>query len=112
MADYDTPLSDDLSNGIKRLDLLAIAKRMECADGIRVILAGKMTANGLGELRREVDDARRRRKPMYMDLQEVTLLDRISAEFLNSLVGPLVHFENCPAYLQRWLSGNHLSRSV
>jgi hypothetical protein len=106
MADEDAPLSDEITSGIKRLDLLAIAKRMECADGIRVVLAGKMTANGLGELRREVDDARRRRKPMYMDLEEVTLVDRISAEFLNSLAGG-VHFENCPAYLRRWLLGNH-----
>lgn len=64
-----------------------------------------MTANGIGELRREVDDARRRRKPVHLDMAEVTLLDRVSAEYLNSVARPFVVFENCPAYLHPWIQG-------
>jgi anti-anti-sigma regulatory factor len=67
-------------------------------------LNGKMTANGLGELRREMDEARRRRRAVVLDMGEVTLLDRFSAEYLNSVAGPLVHFINCPVYLRPWLS--------
>ncbi len=65
-----------------------------------------MTANGIGELRREVDDARRRRKPVHLDMSEVTLLDRVSAEYLNSVAGQFVVFENCPAYLYPWIQGH------
>lgn len=99
---------EDSINEIKRLDTPAIVRRMECADGIRVILAGRMTANGIGDLRREVDEARRRRKPIYVDLGEITLLDRVSAEFLNSVSGGVVRFENCPTYLQPWIANARL----
>ena len=102
-------MNDYIANGINKLEALAITKRMECADGIRVILAGKMTANGIGDLRREVDDARRRRKPIYVDLGEITLLDRVSAEFLNSVSGNAVRFENTPAYLRPWISSARMS---
>jgi len=111
MATDQTGTAGDISNGFKRLEPLAILKRMECTDGIRVVLAGKMTANGIGDLRREVDDARRRRKPIYVDLGEITLLDRVSAEFLNSVGGGIVRFENCPEYLQPWISGEKLPSS-
>ncbi len=104
-------MNDYLANGINRLEALAITKRMECADGIRVILAGKMTANGIGDLRREVDDARRRRKPIYVDLSEITLLDRVSAEFLNSVSGSAVRFENTPPYLRPWISSARMTAS-
>jgi hypothetical protein len=86
------------------MESLSIISRTETTDGIRLTLAGRMTANGIGDLRREIDDARRRRKPVHMDLSEITLLDRVSADFLNSVAGPLIRFENCPAYLQRWIT--------
>ncbi len=86
------------------MESLSITSRTETTEGIRLTLAGRMTANGIGELRREIDDAHRRRKPVHMDLAEVTLLDRVSADFLNSVAGPLIRFENCPAYLQRWIT--------
>jgi hypothetical protein len=104
-------MTEDFTNGINRLEALAIVKRMECADGIRVILAGKMTANGIGDLRREVDDARRRRKPIYVDLGEITLLDRVSAEFLNSVSHVAVRFENTPAYLRPWITNARMTAS-
>jgi hypothetical protein len=85
------------------LDLLTVRK-IQTSEGIRLALRGKMTANGIGELRREVDAARRARQIVWLDLGEVTLLDRVSAEFLNS-AGPLVRFENCPEYLRPWIAG-------
>ena len=90
---------------LKQLELLVIANKTESATAIRLTLCGRMTANGIGELRREVDDARRRRKPVYLDMSEVTLLDRVSAEYLNSVAGPLVIFDNCPVYLHPWIQG-------
>jgi hypothetical protein len=91
-------------NEIKKLEILTIVSRSESDGILRLSLAGKMTANGIGELRRELDDAKRHRKPVQLDLSEVTLLDRVSAEFLNSVACPMVRFNNCPPYLQRWIS--------
>jgi hypothetical protein len=98
-------VSLDNFNPNKQLELLVIVNRTESAAHIRLELAGRMTANGIGELRREVDEARRRRKTIRLDFSEVTLLDRVSAEFLNSVAGPQVVFENCPVYMHRWIQG-------
>ena len=91
-------------NEIKRLEVLSIVSRQEVDGILRLALAGKMTANGIGELRRELEEAKRHRKPVQLDLSEVTLLDRVSADFLNSVACPMVRFDNCPPYLQRWIT--------
>ena len=97
-------MREDEKHTSKPVDLLVILRKTETETGIRLELAGRMTANGIGELRREVDEARRRRTPILLDLQEVTLLDRVSAEYLNSVAGPQVTFEHCPAYLHPWIA--------
>ena len=97
-------MREDEKHTSKPTDLLVILRKTDTETGIRLELAGRMTANGIGELRREVDDARRRRRAVLIDLEEVTLLDRVSAEYLNSVAGPHVIFENCPAYLHPWIS--------
>ncbi len=94
----------EANNEIKRLEVLSIVNRSEIEGVLRLSLAGKMTANGIGELRRELEEAKRHRKPVQLDLAEVTLLDRVSAEFLNSVACPMVRFDNCPPYLQRWIT--------
>jgi len=73
------------------------------AGSLRLAVAGRMHANGIGEFRRLIEDARRRRKPVLVDLGEVTLLDRISAEYLSSVVGASVRLENAPQYLRNWI---------
>ena len=80
-----------------------ILRKTDTGNGVRLQLAGRMTANGIGELRREVEEARRRRRPVFLDLTEVTLLDRVSAEYLESVAGSPVVFENCPPYLHPWI---------
>jgi anti-anti-sigma regulatory factor len=87
-----------------RVQTLSIAGKAEAADGVRLRLAGKMTANSLGEVRREIGEARRRQKNVVLDLSEVTLVDRTSVGFLTSIVNGSVRLENCPQYLTRWLA--------
>jgi ABC-type transporter Mla MlaB component len=84
------------------LEVLTVQRR-QFREGVRLRLSGKLTANGIGELRRQLEAARRERQTVWLDLAEVTLLDRVSAEFLKS-AGPLVRFENCPAYLRPWIA--------
>jgi hypothetical protein len=70
---------------------------------LRLAVAGRMHANGIGEFRRLIDEARRRRKPVFLDLAEVTLVDRTSAQYLASVVGSYVRVENAPQYLRNWI---------
>jgi hypothetical protein len=78
--------------------------RVENTHGcLHLAVAGKMSANGIGELRRLIEDARRRRRPVSVDLGEVTLVDRVSAEYLASVIGAYVRLENAPQYLRNWI---------
>lgn len=73
------------------------------AGALHLAVAGKLSANGIGELRRLIEDARRRRRPVLVDLGEVTLVDRVSAEYLASVIGAYVRLENAPQYLRTWI---------
>jgi ABC-type transporter Mla MlaB component len=84
--------------------MFTIAGRSEAPEAVRLTLAGKMSANALRELRREIEEALRRRKPIVLDMSEVTLVDKPSIDFLTSQPDSIVQFENCPPYLQRWIS--------
>lgn len=70
---------------------------------LHLSVSGKMTANGIGEFRRLIEDARRRRRPVLVDLGEVTLIDRVSAQYLASVIGAYVRLENAPQYLKNWI---------
>ena len=81
-------------------------EKHEPREAVRLFLAGKMNANGLGDLRREIDDARRQRRNVVLDLTEVTLVDRVSVDYLAAVRSNHVRVENCPEYLHRWLTGS------
>ncbi len=66
-------------------------------------LAGKMNVNALGELRRQLDEARNSSKQVVLDMSEVTLVDRYSVEFLVAQANDHVRLVNCPEYLERWI---------
>lgn len=82
--------------------MLTISNRYEAPEAVRLLLAGKMSANALGELRREIEEARRNRKQVVLDLSEVTLVDRQSIAFLSEQVGQ-VRLVNCPVYIAPWI---------
>jgi len=75
----------------------------ESQDTVRVALAGAMSGVGLGELRRELDRARRMRKRIELDLAEVTLLDRHCVSFLAEQIREDVRLINCPVYIEPWI---------
>src|SRR5579863_8710325 len=83
---------------------MRIAVSTESEDTVKVALAGLLSGVGLGELRREIDRARRMRKRIELDLGEVTLLDRHSASFLAEQRLDDVMLINCPAYIEPWIS--------
>ncbi|HEY1756559.1 MAG TPA: hypothetical protein VGG72_14250 [Bryobacteraceae bacterium] len=83
---------------------MRIAVSTESQDTVKVALAGIMSGVGLGELRREIDRARRMRKRIELDLGEVTLLDRHCVAFLAELSQEDVTLINCPVYIEPWIS--------
>jgi ABC-type transporter Mla MlaB component len=86
-----------------KLMTLTIAGNTEASEAVTLVLAGKMSANSLGELRRQIGEARNRRKQVVLDLGEVTLVDRHSAEFLAAQTADVVRLVNCPEYIERWI---------
>jgi hypothetical protein len=83
---------------------MRIAVATESQDTVKVALAGIMSGVGLGELRREIDRARRMRKRIELDLSEVTLLDRHCVAFLAEQSHDDVTLINCPAYIEPWIT--------
>ncbi len=76
----------------------------ESQEKIKVALAGAMSGVGLGELRREIDRARRMRKHIELDLGEVTLLDRHCVTFLAEQSREDVELINTPVYIAPWIA--------
>jgi hypothetical protein len=83
---------------------MRIAVSTESQDTVKVALVGILSGVGLGELRREIDRARRMRKRIELDLGEVTLLDRHSVAFLAEQSHEDVSLINTPAYIEPWIS--------
>jgi hypothetical protein len=83
---------------------MRIAVSTESQDTVKVALVGILSGVGLGELRREIDRARRMRKRIELDLGEVTLLDRHCVTFLAEQGQDDVALLNCPAYIEPWIA--------
>jgi ABC-type transporter Mla MlaB component len=83
---------------------MRIAVATESQDTVKVTLAGIMSGVGLGELRREIDRARRMRKRIELDLSEVTLVDRHCIAFLAEQNHDEVRLINCPVYIEPWIA--------
>jgi anti-anti-sigma regulatory factor len=84
--------------------MLKIEFKPEAVGQVRLVLAGRMNANSLGELRRAIERARRHRGRVALDLGEVTLADRPSIDFLAQQTRDAIELINCPAYLETWIA--------
>ena len=86
--------------------MFRIESKPEPTGTVRLMLAGRMHANSLGELRRAIDRARRHRsRRVALDLSEITLADRASVDFLVQQRRDEIELLNCPSYLQPWIEG-------
>ncbi|HVO97080.1 MAG TPA: STAS domain-containing protein [Bryobacteraceae bacterium] len=83
--------------------MLKIDVRFDRDSDATVALAGKCCGNSLGELRRAIQRARQAHKHVVLDLSEVTLLDKPSAQFLAAQAREDVTLRNCPEYIQPWI---------
>jgi anti-anti-sigma regulatory factor len=68
-----------------------------------VALAGKINLNNLGDIRRQIERARKNYKNVVIDMSEVTLVDHQAVDFLAAQLSADIQLVNCPVYIQPWL---------
>jgi ABC-type transporter Mla MlaB component len=66
-------------------------------------LNGKMSEDALPVLDRFVSEARESKLSVYIDLSEVTLVDRKTVQYFSERVSEGMKLVNCPIYLKRWI---------
>ncbi len=71
---------------------------------ITLLLNGKFSEEAIPELQESILRARGTHQRIYLDLSEITLVDRKAVEYLSGQAGPDVKLVNCPIYLRRWIA--------
>src|SRR5258708_31568888 len=91
---------------------MRIAVEAESPATVKLSLLGKINGVALGELRREIERARKNNKDIAIDLSEVTLVDRHSLAFLVEQTQDDVRLVNCPVYLESWVEREKRDRAA
>ena len=70
---------------------------------VTLLLDGKFGESALVELDRSIAEARHANQHIYIDLSEVTLVDRKAADYFSAQAVHDVKLINCPIYLRHWI---------
>lgn len=70
---------------------------------VTLLLNGKFSEDSLPELEQSISRARGAHQHIYIDLSEVTLVDRKAVQYFSEQVNNNVTLVNCPIYLERWI---------
>jgi anti-anti-sigma regulatory factor len=71
---------------------------------VTLLLNGKFSEDALPELDQSIAKARDARRQIYIDLSEVTLVDRKAVQYFSAQAGQDVKLVNCPVYLRHWIT--------
>jgi anti-anti-sigma regulatory factor len=82
--------------------IVAEAHAADCS--VTLLLNGKFGEDAIQELDDNILAASRVHQHIYIDLSEVTLIDRKAVEYFSGRAGQNVTLVNCPVYLRRWIS--------
>ncbi len=66
-------------------------------------LNGKFNEDAIPELAHSIVEARESHPLVYIDLSEVTLVDRKAVQYISEQAVNNVKLVNCPVYLRRWI---------
>ena len=66
-------------------------------------LNGKFNEDAIPELEHSIVEARESHPLVYIDLSEVTLVDRKAVQYISEQAANNVKLVNCPVYLRRWI---------
>ncbi|MDQ2712241.1 MAG: hypothetical protein M3Y24_08435 [Acidobacteriota bacterium] len=69
-----------------------------------VLLNGKFSEDALPALEQSISEAKGSDRRVYIDLSEVTLVDRKAAQYFSKQRRGNVELVNCPIYLRRWIA--------
>lgn len=70
---------------------------------ITLWLNGKIGEDALPELEQSISEARGAQQRIYIDLSEVTLVDRKAVQYFSEQANHDVKLVNCPIYLRHWI---------
>ena len=70
---------------------------------ITLLLNSKFSEDALPDLAQSILAARGSHQRIYIDLSEVTLVDRKAVQYFSEQAGQNVKLVNCPTYLRRWI---------
>ncbi len=71
---------------------------------VTLLLNGKVSEDVIPELENSIVEARESRRRVYIDLSEVTLVDRKAVQYFSEQSAQDVKLVNCPVYLRRWIN--------
>lgn len=71
---------------------------------VTILLNGILREESLPELHHSICRARQARQRVFIDLSEVTLVDRKAVQYFANQPVEEVKIINCPAYLRRWIA--------
>jgi anti-anti-sigma regulatory factor len=70
---------------------------------VTFVLNGKVGEDAIPELQQSISEARQAERHVYIDLSEVTLMDRKAVQYLSEQAERDVTLVNCPIYLKHWI---------
>ncbi len=70
---------------------------------VTLSLNGKFNEEAIPELEHSIVEARESHRRVYIDLSEVTLVDRKAVQYISEQATRDVKLVNCPVYLRRWI---------
>ena len=71
---------------------------------VTLLLNGKLSEEAIPELEHSIVEARESNRRVYIDLSEVTLVDRKAVQYISKRATADVKVVNCPVYLRHWIS--------
>ena len=77
--------------------------KITAEQSITLLLDGKFSEDALPALEQSISEARERQQTIYVDLSEVTLIDRKAVQYFSEQASQNVRFVNCPVYLRSWI---------
>jgi anti-anti-sigma regulatory factor len=83
--------------------MLKITRAAENEDMV-LALSGRMTADNMVDLKTLLAAEAQSGRPIILDLQNITLVDRDAVKFLERCEADSIRLKNCPAYVSEWIS--------
>jgi ABC-type transporter Mla MlaB component len=79
------------------------AEQHPAEHSVTLLLDGKFSEDALPALRQSISAARQTKQTIYIDLSEVTLVDRKAVKYISEQAAHDIKLVNCPIYLRRWI---------